>query len=202
MNWEMLAAFGQLAAVFIGIPSLIYLAVQIREQTKERRQSAVNALTAQWGDLQCRSMKAREFRQFIFAAASRSTISMRSPKPSSARFSIDFKNFQDIYFAHRHGILPDTLMARVERPMTDLIAYPVGQQWWQTRRHWHTEEFAGVVDGIIARGIRSHGFFALSFDERLAASPSYELWKINNAGLIAESSGHFDAAEYDRQLKL
>ena len=51
MNWEMLAAFGQLAAVFVGIPSLIYLAVQIREQTKERRQSAVNALTVQWGDL-------------------------------------------------------------------------------------------------------------------------------------------------------
>jgi hypothetical protein len=29
----------------------------------------------------------------------------------------------------------------------------------------------------------------------------YELWKINNAGLIAESSGHFDAAEYERQVK-
>ena len=29
----------------------------------------------------------------------------------------------------------------------------------------------------------------------------YELWKMNAAGLIAESSGHFDAADYDRQLK-
>ena len=29
----------------------------------------------------------------------------------------------------------------------------------------------------------------------------YELWKIDNAGLIAESSGHFDAAEYERQLR-
>jgi predicted ester cyclase len=28
-----------------------------------------------------------------------------------------------------------------------------------------------------------------------------ELWKIDNAGLIAESSGHFDAAEYERQLR-
>lgn len=44
----MLTAVGQLAAVLVGIPSLIYLAVQIREQTKERRQSAVNALTDQW----------------------------------------------------------------------------------------------------------------------------------------------------------
>ena len=29
----------------------------------------------------------------------------------------------------------------------------------------------------------------------------YELWTINNDGLIAESKGHFDSAEYERQLK-
>jgi uncharacterized protein (TIGR02246 family) len=28
----------------------------------------------------------------------------------------------------------------------------------------------------------------------------YELWKIDNDGLIAESKGHFDGAEYERQL--
>jgi steroid delta-isomerase-like uncharacterized protein len=29
----------------------------------------------------------------------------------------------------------------------------------------------------------------------------YELWKIDNDGLIAESKGHFDSADYERQLK-
>jgi predicted ester cyclase len=29
----------------------------------------------------------------------------------------------------------------------------------------------------------------------------YELWKINNDGLIRESKGNFDSAEYERQLK-
>jgi hypothetical protein len=29
----------------------------------------------------------------------------------------------------------------------------------------------------------------------------YERWKIDNTGLIAESRGHFDAAEYERQMK-
>jgi SnoaL-like polyketide cyclase len=28
----------------------------------------------------------------------------------------------------------------------------------------------------------------------------YELWKIDKDGLIGESKGHFDAAEYERQL--
>ena len=29
----------------------------------------------------------------------------------------------------------------------------------------------------------------------------YELWKIENDGLIAESKGYFDAGEYERQLR-
>ena len=29
----------------------------------------------------------------------------------------------------------------------------------------------------------------------------YELWKIDNDGLIAESTGNFDAADYERQLR-
>ena len=29
----------------------------------------------------------------------------------------------------------------------------------------------------------------------------YELWKIDNDGLVAELKGHFDTAEYERQLK-
>jgi predicted ester cyclase len=29
----------------------------------------------------------------------------------------------------------------------------------------------------------------------------YELWKIDNEGLIAESKGNFDSAEYERQLR-
>jgi hypothetical protein len=29
----------------------------------------------------------------------------------------------------------------------------------------------------------------------------YELWKIDNDGLIGESKGNFDAAEYERQLR-
>jgi hypothetical protein len=47
MNWEMITAIAQLATVFVGIPSLIYFAIQIREQSGERRQSAVNTPTVQ-----------------------------------------------------------------------------------------------------------------------------------------------------------
>jgi uncharacterized protein (TIGR02246 family) len=37
--------------------------------------------------------------------------------------------------------------------------------------------------------------------EKRVRISGYELWQIDNDGLIAESKGHFDRAEYERQLK-
>src|SRR5213078_1125627 len=98
MNWEMLAAIGQLAAVCVGIPSLIYLAVQIREQTKERRQSAVNALTVQWGDL-TRALHANAAFTAIYRLRVQSFHDLDAV--SKHRFSAFqnrfFKNFEGMY---------------------------------------------------------------------------------------------------------
>jgi len=153
MNWEILAAIGQLAAVFVGIPSLIYLALQIRAQTRERRQSAVNTLTVQWGELTKALHDSGEFCAiFLRGLHSFDDLDGISKLRFSAFFNRFFKNFQAMYFSHCDGVLTASSWAEIERTMSDFIAYPGLQQWWETRRHWHTEEFARVVDAIIARG--------------------------------------------------
>jgi len=168
MNWEMLAAMGQLAAVIVGIPSLIYLALQIRAQTKERRQAAVNTLTVQWGDLTCAFHESAEFSAIYLRGVQEfENLDAISKLQVSAYFNRFLKNFQAMYFAHRGGILPDQQWGEMERTMADLLAYPGLQQWWRTRRHWHTEEFARLVDSIIARA------------EKPTAYSSYDLSKIS-----------------------
>ena len=54
-----------------------------------------------------------------------------------------------------------------------------------TEFHW---TFTGTNTGPGGTGNRVH-------------ISGYELWKIDNDGLIAESKGHFDAADYECQLK-
>jgi|SRR5882724_6916151 len=140
MNWQMLTAIGQLAAVLFGIPSLIYFAIQIREQTRERRQSAVNALTVQWGDL----TKALH---------------------ENAEFTALFLRFEGMYYSRREGILSPELWEEIDRTMSDFLAYDGIRQWWETRRHWHTEAFARVVDAIIARGNKPTAYSSYNLDE-------------------------------------
>ena len=97
MNWEMLAAIGQLAAVCVGIPSLLYLAIQIKEQTKERRQSAVNALTVQWGDLTRALHENAEFAAIYLRA-------IQSFHDLDAVSKLRFSAFQNRFFKNFEGM--------------------------------------------------------------------------------------------------
>ncbi|HMF81587.1 MAG TPA: hypothetical protein VK562_09345, partial [Candidatus Acidoferrum sp.] len=53
-----------------------------------------------------------------------------------------------------------------------------------------------------ARIFRSRQRFLFKLTNRKCIRISgYELWKIENDGLIVKSKGHFDSVEYERQLK-
>jgi hypothetical protein len=152
MNWEMLTAIGQLATVFIGVPSIIYFAIQLREQTRERRQAAVNALTVQWGDLTKALHENAEFTAlFLRGVQSFHELDAVSKLRFSAFQNRFFKNFEGMYYSRREGILTSELWGEIERTMSDFLAYDGVRQWWETRKHWHTDAFIGAVDAIISR---------------------------------------------------
>jgi len=149
----MLTAIGQLATVFIGVPSIIYFAIQLREQNRERRQSAVNALAVQWGDLTKALHENAEFTAlYLLGIQSFHDLDAVSKLRFSAFQNRFFKTFEGMYYSRQEGILTTDLWSEIERTMSDFLAYKGIQDWWQTRRHWHTEAFADVVDDIIARG--------------------------------------------------
>src|SRR6266511_389200 len=153
MNWQMLTAIGQLATVFIGVPSIIYFAIQLREQNRERRQSAVNALTVQWGELTKALHENGEFTAiYLRGVQSFHDLDAVSKLRFSAFQNRFFKNFEGMYYSRRERILSSELWDEIERTMSDFLAYDGVRQWWETRRHWHTEAFVGVVEAIIARG--------------------------------------------------
>jgi len=65
-----------------------------------------------------------------------------------------------------------------------------------------------VMDSLVEDGSRTRYHWTLTGTNtgpggtgRTVRVSGYEEWRIGPDGLIAESLGHFDAAEYDRQLK-
>ena len=166
MNWEMLSAIGQVVAAIGVIPSLIYLAVQIREQNKERRRAGINILTAQWSDLVKTGQESREFAVF-FLRGIRSFDALDAP--DKLRFSAFFtrytRNCEGMFIYYRDGALEKALWDEVERTMIDYFAYTGVREWWATRKHWLTDEFRGVVEAIIAKKPEAKMYATYKLDE-------------------------------------
>src|SRR3954465_6030137 len=166
MNWEMLSAIGQMVAAVAVILSLIYVAVQIRDQNKERRRAGINILTAQWSDLVKTGQEGREFAEF-FVRGMRSFQNLDAP--DKLRFSAFFtrysRNCEGMFIYYRDGALEKALWDEVERTMIDYFAYTGVIEWWATRKHWLTDEFRAVVEAIIAKNPEAKMYATYGLDE-------------------------------------
>ena len=165
MNWEMLSAIGQVVAAIGVIPSLIYLAVQIRGQNKERRRAGINILTAQWNELVKSAQESREF-AVLFLQGVRCFHDLDGPdKLSFSAFFTRFtRNCEGMFIYYRDGALEKALWDEVERTMSDYFAYPGVREWWATRKHWLTDEFRAVVEAIIAKNPEPKLYAAYKLD--------------------------------------
>ena len=165
MNWEMLSAIGQVVAAVGVIPSLIYLAVQIREQNKERRRAGINILAAQRSDLVKSAQESREFAA-LFLQGVRCFHDLDAP--DKLRFTAFFtrftRNCEGMFIYYRDGALEKALWDEVERTMSDYFAYPGVREWWATRKHWLTDEFRAVVEAIIAKNPEPTLYAAYNLD--------------------------------------
>ena len=165
MNWEMLSAIGQVVAAIGVIISLIYLAVQIREQNKERRRAGINILTTQWGELVKTGQESRDFAE-LFLRGIQSFQNLDAP--DKLRFSAFFtrftRNAEGMFIYYRDGALEKALWDEVERTMIDYFAYPGVREWWTTRKHWLTDEFRAVAEPIIAKNPEPKMYAAYNLD--------------------------------------
>lgn len=165
MNWEMLSAIGQLVAALGVIPSLIYLAVQIREQNKERRRAGINILTAQWSELVKSAQESDEFAAlFLQGIQSFDSLDAIRKLRFSAYFSRFTRNCEGMFVYYRDGALEKALWDEVERTIGDYFAYPGVREWWATRKHWLTDDFRTVVESIIARSSNPTLYAAYNLD--------------------------------------
>jgi hypothetical protein len=126
-------------------------------------------LTVQWGDLTKALHDSAEFSAlYLRAVQSFNDLDAVSKLRFSAFQNRFFKNYQAMYFSYCDGILARPLWGEIERTMTDFLAYPGVRQWWETRKHWHTEEFARIVDAIIARGDEPKAYSTYNLREIVA----------------------------------
>ena len=153
MNWEALGALSQLVAAIGLIPSVVYLAIQVRAQNKAHHRASLDMLTTQWGDLIQTVNESDDFgRIYLDGLASFEALEPVARIRFGAYMLRVFRYWEAMYFHFEDGTLRSSSWKALQSQMADIIAYAGVQEWWQTRKHWYTDEFRGVVETVIERG--------------------------------------------------
>ena len=131
----------------------------------------MHTLTVQWGDLTCALHDSTEL-SVIYLRGVHSFIDLDpvSKLEFSAFFNRFFNYFEGMYFSRADDTLTASSWEKIERTVRDLIAYPGVQQWWQERKHWHTEEFDRVVAAMIAKAEKPKAYASYNLHEILKQS--------------------------------
>jgi hypothetical protein len=151
MNWEMIGALGQIMAAIAVIPSLIYLGIQIRNQSRGSQRASAKIFILHWSDIR-RSMSDNGELAEIHL---RGLQSFEELDPvAKLRFGSAlgrlFLLSQGLYQFYLDGALSPELWRTFERATADLAAYPGVQAWWATRKDWHTEQFRALLERMIS----------------------------------------------------
>jgi len=153
MNWEVIAAIAQLLAAIAVVPTLVYLAIQVRNQNKESRRAAANAFVLHYNDFRKSLSDNSELASILLRGAKEfEDLDPNDKLRFGALMGRVFVLSQGLYYFYLDGILAPDLWRTFEQATADLAAYPGVRAWWATRQHWHTPAFRSLVDQMIAEG--------------------------------------------------
>ena len=151
MTLSQLANVGELVGGIAVVASLVYLALQIRQNTKTVRSSTLHHNTDLWTSLFFRLAEPDVARAYVAGMAGQPDI---RPFHYTQFFFICramFLAFENQYYQMRQGVLDPETYAGYERSIsTQFLAFRGFRIWWQQSRSVFSPTFVEHIDALIA----------------------------------------------------
>ena len=152
MNWDAIAALSQVAAAAGVIISLIYLAAQIKSNTKETRAASFNAVTD-------------SFNHFNFLVAQDRTLAALFLRGSADYGQLDgveemqfdllilglFRIHESVFYQSNRGTMERDLRDAENRSLIFLLEMPGIRAWWKDNPYSFTHEFREHIKKVMSR---------------------------------------------------
>jgi hypothetical protein len=165
MNWDAIAAIGEIVGAFAVVVSIGYLSIQIRSNTRAMKASGGFDATHSWADINQAAVNwdpkmksnmvramATDSRWDDFAAEDRFDITL-------AHRAL-FQKLEGQYFLYKYDFLEHGLWKKRGAWAASLIKLPFFKEWWrqEKQQHVYTDEFVTAVESIEVFDMRAAGF--------------------------------------------
>ena len=160
MNWEALGATADIIASFCVVISVVYLSIQIRNQTMETKLAMGIELANQLNGVYANLSSSAELSELFYQGVNDfQSLTSGQKIQLSTYFSQMLRIAEGMFYQHREGRIDDATWSGLDRAMLDMCRYPGMKSWWLSRKHWFSDEFGAHVSLYIASEDRPGSFW-------------------------------------------
>lgn len=146
MNWDAIAAIAEITASIGVIISLIYVGVQIRNQTIESQLDSGDELTQQLMNAYQMVASEKEVAEILTKGLNEiRDLNEVDVMRFGAYANCIVRTSESMFYREKAGKLSSKVWVGLETAMGDVFRYPGMKSWWSSRSHWFSEEFAEYV---------------------------------------------------------
>jgi len=146
LNWSALSAIAELFSAVAVVVSLLYLAAQVKANTRQARRDAGRDHAARVSDVSRTVAADPELgRLLVQGGADLEVLSPGDQARFRALMNSLFRGFEQQYLLRREGALDDESWGAVERMIRDWMALPGVQAYFRDRGDWYTTSFLEYV---------------------------------------------------------
>jgi hypothetical protein len=148
MNWEAIGAIGEIVGAIGVIATLLYLAAQIRQNTKAIKGATLDSLTQhKQAELRWSSDIATAWRKSIEEPEN---LTPDEAWQMTEWMTAAFVARQNEYFQYEQGLIDDDSWAASTIAIRMILGSDWGRNWWKEfAPHSFTDAFRSVIDDVI-----------------------------------------------------
>lgn len=147
INWTAVGAVGELIGAIGVMITVVYLALQVRQNTRSVRGSVHDSLAASLEHLNRPLVENGDLARALGKVTEDWYAASEEDRARVVHFySAAFKLFENVHYQHSQGLIEDELWEGWERWMLTYFWAPGVQVWWPTRRGAYSETFARFLE--------------------------------------------------------
>ena len=153
MTVEQLGNIGEFVAAIATVITLVYLAFQLRQNTRALKATAFQHVTSEMGKNVEHIMDNGELAEILV----KGTVEPETLTPAerlrlSAVYVSSFRRLESVYVQHSLGTMEQENKQGFEKSMIPLLQFPFGREWWSEAKVAFYAPFVHHIDEGLAGG--------------------------------------------------
>jgi len=153
INWEALGAIANLFAAIGMIATLIYLSIQIRQNTKAVRSSSIQNLVQNFSTTAQAAVENEYIVPLLLKAnAGPDRLTEEERGRLHFWFIMTFRRFEGVYFQRDLGIVDAHVIDGFERSHLAILMSKSAQAWWANSKGVFNSGFVSYMEDLLEKG--------------------------------------------------